>query len=114
MVDPHPGSLIYNKEGGLATRLYTSLGLAALHYVKTSIRGTKLAPLPKLPSAKVAATETKRMEEAEPEPAKQEEKVTAMPQTIKKARIATTQKKVWEVKSSATEGDSNTNMPDFP
>ena len=33
MVDPHPGSIYTIRGGGLATRLYTSIGLTALHYI---------------------------------------------------------------------------------
>ena len=57
---------------------------------------------------------TKRMAEADPEPEKEEEKTAAIPREIKKARTAATQRKVWEVESSASEGESDTEMPDFP
>ena len=83
-------------------------------YVQTTIAGTKLAPPPKLPAGKVSAAGTKRTAEADPEPAKEEEKVAAVPREIKKARTAATQRKVWEVESSASKGASNTEMPNFP
>ena len=83
-------------------------------YAQTTIAGTKLAPPPKLPSGKASAIGTKRMAEANPEPEKEEEKIAAVPREIKKARTAATQRKVWEVESSASEGESDTEMPDFP
>ena len=83
-------------------------------YAQTTIAGTKLAPPPKLPSGKASATSTKRTAEADPEPEKEEEKTAAVPREIKKARTAATQRKVWEVESSASEGESDTEMPDFP
>ena len=73
-----------------------------------------MAPPPKLPSGKASAIGTKRMAEANTEPEKEEEKVAAVPREIKKARMAATQRKVWEVESSASEGESDTEMPDFP
>ena len=73
-----------------------------------------MAPPPKLPSGKASAAGTKRTAEAEPEPEKEEEKIAAVPREIKKARTAGTQRKVWEVESSASEGESDTEMKDFP
>ena len=83
-------------------------------FAQTTINGTKLAPPPKLPSGKTAAANNKRKAEAEPEPEKEEEKTAAVPRPIKKARTAAAQKKVWEVESSSSEGESDTEMPDFP
>ena len=54
------------------------------------------------------------MAETDPEPEKEEEETAAVPREIKKARTAVTQRKVWEVQSSASEGESDTKMPDFP
>ena len=54
------------------------------------------------------------MAEADPEPGKEEEKTAAVPREIKKARTAATERKVCEVESSASEGESDTEMPDFP
>ena len=62
----------------------------------------------------IAERATKRMAEADPEPEKEEENTAAVPREIKKARTAATQRKVWEVESSASEGESDTKMPDFP
>ena len=83
-------------------------------YAQTTIAGTKLAPPPKLPSGKASAIGTKRTAEADPEPEKEEEKTAAVPREIKKARTAATQRKVWEVESSASKGESDTEMSDFP
>ena len=83
-------------------------------YAQITVAGTKLAPPLKLPSGKVSATGTKRSADADPEPEKEEEKVAAVPREIKKARTAATQRKVWEVESSASKGESDTEMPDFP
>ena len=63
-------------------------------YAQTTIAGTKLAPQPKLPSGKASAAGTKRTAEADPEPEKEEEKITAITREIKKARTAATQRKV--------------------
>ena len=54
------------------------------------------------------------MAETDPKPEKEKEKTTAVPREIKKARTAATQRKVWEVESSASEGESDTEMLDFP
>ena len=81
---------------------------------QTTIAGTKLAPPLKLPSGKASAAGTKRTAETNPEPEKEEEKTAAVPREIKKARTAATRRKVWEVESSASEGESDTEMPHFP
>ena len=83
-------------------------------FAQTTNGGTKLPPPPKLPSGKASAIGTKRIAEAEPEPEKEVEKAAAVPRPIKKARTAAAQKKVWEVETSASEGESDTEMPDFP
>ena len=83
-------------------------------YAQTTIAGTKLAPPPKLPSEKASAAGTKRTAAADPEPEKEEENAAAVPREIKKAGTAATQRNVWEVESSASEGESDTEMPDFP
>ena len=71
-------------------------------YAQTTIAGTKLAPPPKLPSGKASAAGTNSTAETDPEPEKKEEKTAAVPREIKKARTAATQRKVWEVESSAS------------
>ena len=83
-------------------------------FAQTTNEGTKLPPSPKLPSGKASAIGTKRIAEAELEPEKEEEKAVAVPRPIKKARTAAAQKKVCEVETSASEGESDTEMPDFP
>ena len=55
MVDPHPGSLYTIRGGGLATRLYTSLNLAALHSKRSpSSEDPPLNDPPHLPSTFVS------------------------------------------------------------
>ena len=83
-------------------------------FAQTTAKGTKLAPPPKLPSGKASAIGTKRIAEEEPEPEKEVEKTAAVPRPIKKARTAATQRKAWEVETSDSEGNSDTEMPDFP
>ena len=83
-------------------------------FAQTTAEGTKLPPPPKIPSSKASAIGTKRTAEAEPEPAKEVANTAAVPRTIKRARTAATQRKVWEVETSASEGESDTEMPDFP
>ena len=83
-------------------------------YAQTNIVGTKLAPPPKFTSGKASAAGTKRTAEADPEPEKEEEKTAGVPREIKKARTVATQRMVWEVESAASEGESDTEMPDFP
>ena len=83
-------------------------------FAQTTAKGTKLPPPPKLPSGKASAIGTKRTAEAEPEPEKEVEKTAAVPRPMKKARTAATQRKVWEVETSDSERDSDTEMPDFP
>ena len=82
-------------------------------FAQTTQKGTKLPPPPKLPTGKAAAIRTKRMAEEQPEPEKEVEKTAAIPRPIKKARTAATQRKVWEVETSASEGESDTEMSDF-
>ena len=83
-------------------------------FAQTTAKGTKLPPLPKLPSGKASAIGTKRTPELEPKPENEVEKTTAVPRPIKKARTAATQRKVWEVETSDIERESDTEMPDFP
>ena len=83
-------------------------------FTQTMQKGTKLPPLPKLPAGKASAIGTKRIAETEPEPEKEVEKTATVPRPIKKARTAATQRKVWEVETSDSEGVSDTEMPDFP
>ena len=83
-------------------------------FAQTTAKGTKLPPPPKLPSGKASAIGTKRTAEAEPEPEKEVEKTAAVPRPIKMARTAATQRKVWEVETSDSERESDTEMPDFP
>ena len=83
-------------------------------FAQTTNGGTELPPPLKLPSGKASAIGTKRTAEAEPESEKEVEKAAAVPRPIKKARMADAQRKVWEVETSASEGESDTEMPDFP
>ena len=83
-------------------------------FAQKTQKGMKLAPPPKLPAGKASAIRTKRMAEAQPEPEKEVQKTAAVPRPIKKARTAATQRKVWEVETSASKGESDTEMPDFP
>ena len=83
-------------------------------FAQITAKGTKLAPPPKLPSGKASAIRTKRIAEAEREPEKEVEKAAAVPRPIKKARMAATQRKVWEVETSDSERESDNEMPDFP
>ena len=72
--------------------------------------GTKLPPPPKFPSGKASAIGTKRTAEAEPEPEKEVEKTAPVPRPMKKARTAAAQKKVWEVETSDSERESDTEI----
>ena len=83
-------------------------------FAQTTAKGTKLPPPPKLPSGKASAIGTKRTAEVALEPKKKVEKTTAVPRPIKKARTAATQRKVWEVETSDSERESDTEMLDFP
>ena len=82
-------------------------------FAQTTQKGTKLAPPLKPPAGKASAIGIKRMAEAEPEPENDVEKITAVPRQIQKARTAAAQRKFWEVETSASEGESDTEMPDF-
>ena len=82
-------------------------------FAQTTNGGTKLPPPPKLPSGKASAIGTKRIAEADPAPEKEVENAAAVHRPMKKARTAAAQKKVWEVETSASEGESDTEMPDF-
>ena len=83
-------------------------------FAQTTAGGTKLAPPPKLPSSKASAIGTKQTAEAEPEPEKEVANTATVPRPIKKARMAATQRKVWKVETSSSEGESDTKIPDFP
>ena len=83
-------------------------------FAQKTAGGTKLAPPLKLRSGKASAIGTKRIAEAEPEPEKEVANTTTVPRPIKKARTAAAQRKVWEVETSSSEGESNTKMPNFP
>ena len=82
-------------------------------FAQTTQKGTKLSPPPKLPAVKALAIGTKRTAE-EPEPEKVVEKTAAVPRPIKKARMVATQRKVREVETSASEGESDNEVSYFP
>ena len=83
-------------------------------FAQTRAKRTKLSSSPKLTSSKASAVGTKRTAEIEQELEKEVEKTAAVRGPIKKAQTAATQRKVWKVATSAREGESDTEMPDFP
>ena len=80
-------------------------------YAQTTLAGTKLPPPPKMPSRKASAAGTKRTQQEEPW--KAEDNTAAIQDCPKKAlKTAAAQRKVWEEESDS-EGNPDTEMPDF-
>ena len=80
-------------------------------FAQTTSKGTKLPPLPKMPTKRASAAGTKRTQDEEP--GKAEDNTAAVEARPKKAlRTAATQRKVWEEESDS--GNPDTDMPHFP